>query len=176
MWLLRPPRRSLDRSMDASRARELVDYNPETGSFTWRVSRQCRRAGSPAGSTVHRYVLLKLDGKLYPAHRVAWLITYGQWPAVGLDHINGDPHDNRIANLRECNQSENSQNRRKSAANKSGYTGVSWHAASNKWRSQIKINGRTHECGMYLTPQMAHLAYRYWKHRLHTFNPTVRAA
>lgn len=163
--------------ISADRARELLNYDPETGQFTWRSHRNgFVKAGAPAGSVKERCVQIKIDRRLYSAHRVAWLIMTGKWPVCGIDHINGDPFDNRFVNLRECNQSENSQNRKRGAANKSGYVGVSWHKASGKWRAQIKVNGRTYECGLFSEPALAHRAYLVWKARLHPFNPTVRAA
>ena len=72
-------------------------------------------------------------GKKYLEHRLIWLYHYGEWPKDQLDHINGIRDDNRIENLRECDNSENQYNRKSSSKSSSRYKGVSWYPNYNKW-------------------------------------------
>jgi hypothetical protein len=82
--------------IDAKTVRELLDYCPETGIFTWKVGRE------PAGykHKYHGYIVLTLFDKRYMTHRLAWLYVHGEWPSGEIDHINLEKTDNRIANLR----------------------------------------------------------------------------
>lgn len=81
-----------------------------------------------------------------------------------VDHINGDPTDNRKSNMRICDRSENAYNKTKSKNNKSGYKGVYWDIQKKKWMAQIGRNKRTKLLrttflGYYETPELAHEAY-----------------
>ena len=152
-------------------------YDPHTGVFRWAVNRRGKSlAGCIAGS-LHStgYVHISLCGRLYKAHRLAWLFVYGTWPTCHIDHINGDKQDNRIANLREATRSENRQNLRLPYKNnKSGLMGVS--AEKSRWRAVIHKDGRQNRLGSFATPQEAHAAYLEAKSVLHPFAPIVGAA
>lgn len=65
---------------------------------------------------------------------------------------------NRIANLRQATRSQNMANARQKANNTSGFKGV--HFLRGKWQAQIQIGGRRIHLGCYLTPEVAHMAYR----------------
>ena len=148
--------------LSAARLKELLDYNPETGAFTWRVTLGARaQAGTTLyGANSHGYKVLRLDRQLYRAHRLAWLHFYGVWPSKGIDHINGVRGDNRIANLREANQSENMANDRRRSNNKSGFKGVSWAKSEGKWQAHIMVRYKSMCLGKFDTPEAAHEAYR----------------
>jgi hypothetical protein len=76
---------------------ELLEYNPESGIFTWRgTNRRGRVAGCRASDG---YVKIAVDRRQYLAHCLAWLYVHGKWPHY-VEHINGIRHDDRIANLR----------------------------------------------------------------------------
>jgi hypothetical protein len=127
-----------------------------------------------AGSkSAHGYWEIRLDNKLYKAHRLVWLYHYGKFPEKHLDHINRIKTDNRIENLRECNDAENGQNQNKFSNNKSGLTGVSWHAASNKWISKICLNRKQIYLGTYEDKNEAYQAYLTAKQQYHTFQPNI---
>lgn len=140
----------------AERVRELLDYDSERGVFLWRVDRTGKaKIGAVAGALQsHGAIHIGIDGKVYLAHRLAWLWTYGEWPS-SLDHINGDRSDNRLANLRLATASQNSGNRVVGRRNRSGYRGVSWHKGKQKWIAQISRAGRTKFVGMYETVEDA---------------------
>jgi hypothetical protein len=84
-----------------------------------------------------------------------------------MDHVNGCRDDNRIENLRLASHLENAQNRKKSKANTSGFTGVTWHKPRGKWHARI---GGLY-LGLYDDIDEAHLAYLDAKKNLHTFHP-----
>ena len=132
--------------------RELIDYNPKTGRFTWKEygPKEFGRAGSrdPNG-----YVKITVKGRSYLGHRLAWLYVYGVWPTDEIDHINGKPWDNRIENLRAATRRQNIQSRRMNRANRSGFKGVC--RFRDKWRSTVQ--GK--HLGLFATAEEAHLAY-----------------
>lgn len=131
-------------TLTADRVRELLNYDAETGQFTWRVDRTGKaRVGARAGTLQNNGAAsIGIDGKVYLAHRLAWLWTHGEWPASGIDHINGDRSDNRLDNLRSATPMQNGANRCLDRRNKSGYRGVSWHKDKQMWLAQITVAGR----------------------------------
>lgn len=138
--------------------RKLLAYNPDTGELTWlprKNVRKCwnrRYAGHPALACVHSdgYRKGRLHRKLLRAHRVAWAIHHGRWPALDLDHINGDRSDNRISNLRQVTRSENQRNMRLPSDNKSGVIGVYWSTARQKWVAEIRdADGKKKHLGVF---------------------------
>ncbi len=138
------------------RLRTLLLYVPDTGEFIWKVASGGKKVGAVAGSIrkirsdyQYKRKSINVDGTRYMAHRLAWLYVYGEWPADVIDHINGDPTDNRLTNLRSVSRSENQRNMKKSAANTSGETGVTWDRQHGKWRAQIKTFGKCKFLGLY---------------------------
>lgn len=141
-------------ALTAERLRQLISYDPETGRITRAGTDTPWGSLDPAG-----YWQVRLDGRNYRGHRLAWLYVHGEWPTKMIDHINGDRGDNRIANLRDVPQSYNAQNVRKQRRSRSGLRGATWHARTKAWRSVIFANGKQHYLGMYATPEEAHDAY-----------------
>lgn len=159
--------------LTADRLRALLDYDPETGLFTWRVKANRRIvAGSVAGGLRHDgYIGIRLDRRRYMAHRLAWLHVHGHWPEGELDHGNGLRSDNRLANLRECSRQENAQNLARYPRNISGHPGVFWSKQKNRWRVAV---GRQH-VGLFDTFEEAVAARCAAKKALHGFNPGERS-
>lgn len=143
--------------LTAARLREVISYDPETGLFYWLKTERRVKAGDIAGSYTQGYFNIQIDGKLYRSHRLAWFYVNGIWPANGLDHMNGISTDNRIANLREANQSQNMANARRSRNCKSGFKGVT--AYRSRWVATIGKFGRKKHIGVFDTPEEAHAAY-----------------
>jgi HNH endonuclease len=143
--------------LTAEQLRELLDYDPDTGAFTWRVNTLKRdkgdTAGCPYGSLGYTKVTIGNQG--YLAHRLAWLHVHGHWPKQNLDHKNGVPSDNRIANLRECDQSQNSANMLIRPNNTSGHRGVMWNNRSRKWQAHITYRGKHKVLGSFDTAERA---------------------
>lgn len=140
------------------RIRELLDYDPCTGVFTWRISRGNRAARSKAGTLdSNGYVYIAIDKKDYVAHKLAWIYTNGDVGNRELDHINLQKNDNRITNLRVATRAQNCANSRIRSTNKSGYKGVKLERG--RWIARIKLPGQNKYLGSFKTPQDAHAAY-----------------
>jgi hypothetical protein len=143
--------------IDAKEVRALLDYDPDTGKFTWR-KRQGRNvtawnaehAGKPAGQWCNTGGLwMPIKGKYYHAETLAWAWMHGEWPTGKAYHINGDRMDNRAINLRV----EGARRLRLR------YTGATYDKQTGKWKSQIFINGKNVYLGRFDTPEDAHEAY-----------------
>lgn len=161
-----------------ARLKELLHYDPETGVFTWRVSRGLAVKGGTAGCLCKESgrILIGVDGKLHLAHRLVWVYVFGCIPDSGIDHINGCPSDNRLNNLREANQSQNMQNiKNPPKHNTSGALGVCWHKGARKWMSVIQLNGSQKYLGLFDSRELAHQAYLAAKRELHPFQTLVGA-
>ena len=91
----------------------------------------------------------------FKAHRVMWALFYGCWPTWELDHIDGDPFNNRISNLRDVIHTVNQQNRRRCTRNKSGHIGVYWHGVGRKWRAVISSGKKRIDLGLFTTIEEA---------------------
>lgn len=134
--------------------KDILRYDSATGAFFWLVTRGKARVGSEAGKlrrASDRYVskVICIRGRSYKAHRLAWLYVYGCWPDGEIDHINNDPLDNKIANLRVATHAQNLRNQRLSMANTSGVKGVTWNAATSSWKAQIKVSGKCLHLGLF---------------------------
>ena len=138
--------------LTAELLRQLLDYDPTTGVFTWKITRNSRlKVGDVAGSVrPNGYVNLGVAGKLYLAHRLAWMYVHGEWPAGEMDHINRVRNDNRIANLRIVTRSQNCHNSFQHKRNLSGCTGVSFDLKACKWHARIYRNGKTKNLGYFV--------------------------
>lgn len=135
------------------RLKELLDYEPETGLFRWKISIS-RRAivGEIAGSDHgNGYIEIGILGKKYYCHRIAWLYMTGEWPASQIDHINRVRRDNRWGNLREATQSENMLN--------NAACGFYWSKSRNKFIAEITINKKSIHAGQYSCMLDARAAY-----------------
>ena len=167
-----------DTILTQSRVHELFDYNPDTGVVTRKIKvGQRGQAGAVVGCLTKKgYLSVRIDGKFYLLHRVIFLHAYGRMPKLQIDHMNGVKNDNRLANLREATESQNSQNVKAHADSSSGFLGVSWKAQSRKWRASIGIDGRHKHLGYFSSKEDAQLAYAAAKRELHSFQPTVRQA
>lgn len=141
----------------------LLKYEPEAGRLFWRERPRSmfksehlwrlwnfRFAGKEAFTALRRgYPAGGILGRVYCAHRVAWLLFYGVWPTHEIDHIDGDKTNNRIANLRDVPKSVNLRNARMKRNNTTGATGVYWDKRSAKWQAQITVDGRQRSLGYF---------------------------
>lgn len=131
--------------------KELLRYNPDIGLFTRRTSLQGVQAGDIAGcKNPNGYIRIVISYKKYYAHRLAWFYVYGVWPKDQIDHINHNRADNRLVNLREATNQENSMNRGIERRNKSGITGVVWSKDRSKWQAQIITKGKIIHLGRFV--------------------------
>lgn len=142
------------------RLRALLHYDPMTGQFRWYNRPKFSKGrtiefGSLAGHrTAHGYITIRIDGKSYYAHRLAWFYVTGDWPAEEIDHINRIGTDNRFANLRLAARQQNVANRTRRRDNRSGFKGV-YVARSGRFVAQITVNRRAVHLGTFATAEEA---------------------
>jgi hypothetical protein len=118
---------------------DLLEYEPDTGRFCWRVDRSNGvKAGQETGRVDSRgYLQVCVLGRRYLAHRLAWFYAHAEWPPEEIDHINHDRLDNRMANLRVVSRAVNARNRPVPPNQRSGVAGVRWHKATGKWAATV---------------------------------------
>jgi hypothetical protein len=129
-----------------SRLKQLLSYDPETGQFLWQELRGNAKA-EYVGVNCNGYRRICVDGVRYFAHRLVWLYVYGEYPEGGIDHINRNKTDNRIANLRLATPAQNGAN--KTCA------GVWWHKKNEKWVAMIQRGGAKIYLGSFVTRDQA---------------------
>lgn len=166
-----PTMRDTIAPMDAEKLKQILRYDPQTGEFVWLVStRNGVSAGDVAGYRMKLgYKQIKINGENYRAHRLAWLYMTGNWPSKFIDHIDGNPFNNKFENLREASTEINRQNQRKAASNNvsSGLLGVSWHKKTNKWRASVQTKGKRLHLGYFDCKLEAHEKYLETKRLMH---------
>lgn len=130
---------------------ELFCYSLQTGVFTRRTTTSSNaKRGDEAGSVNGQgYLVVRIAGKKYYAHRLAFLYVTGEWPPETVDHIDGDPSNNSWGNLRLVSHAENHKNQKRHSNNTSGVAGVHWHKASGKWQAYIRVNGKQKHLGSF---------------------------
>jgi len=168
--------RPKDRStaLTAKELRRRIDYDPYTGVFRYKIAPECQshiKVGDIAGYVREgRYLVIKIDGKAYYAHRLAWLHTYGVWPDHLLDHEDTNKLNNAIHNLRPASQAENKTNGPLYENNTSGFKGVTRYRCKHiqkgtecscppRWKAQATINQKVTYLGLFDTKELAHEAY-----------------
>lgn len=157
--------------LSADQLRELLDYNLDSGTFTWLQKPSPKAysaiAGKIAGNVDKRgYWVIKLFRKTHKAHRLAWLHHYGKWPELQIDHIDGNRANNSIANLRDVPHHVNNENQRKpQPRTRVGVLGVS--IQRGKFMAQIQTKGKSKNLGRFDTAEEAHAAYLAAKRKLH---------
>ncbi|WP_416186725.1 HNH endonuclease signature motif containing protein [Fulvimarina sp. 2208YS6-2-32] len=138
--------------LTVERLREVIDYDPATGVFRWRISRPGCVAGRRAGAIKNDgYRQIEIDRRLYRGARLAFLYMTGSWPRPGaiVDHRNRVRDDDRWSNLREATLAQNARNRGLCRRNTSGRIGVSPIAGGAKWNADIGIGGRNIHLGRF---------------------------
>ena len=108
------------------------------------------QVGERAGYANNKgYRQVKINGVKHQEHRLAWLMRHGAFPDDQIDHVDGDPLNQSSQNLRVVGTQDNARNMKRSRANSSGHTGVSWHKATNKWTATIKVDGKSIHLGLF---------------------------
>ncbi len=155
------------------RLKELLDYDPETGVFRWRVRRPHAAVGQRGGHIMALgYRSLRVFNQQYYAHRLAWFWMTGSWPDSQIDHRDGVRDNNAWSNLREATTQEQAQNLARSKRNTSGYRGVCFDKARGTWIARLGFQ----HLGRYSSAEEAYGAYLRAKPKLHPFQPIPRDA
>lgn len=157
-------------ALDVNRVKELLLYETETGQLKWKARKGKVLAGSVAGyASKNGYVQVTIDHHHCLAHRLVWAIVYGEWPSRQIDHIDRNPQNNQVENLRLCTTGENQQNVDVRAHNSTGVTGVYFLQHSKKWLAQITADGKTHHLGRFSNKEAAVVARKKAEIQLHPF-------
>lgn len=151
-------------TLTAERLREILDYDPETGIFRWKVNCGNNRiVGQIAGTTRlsgnTSYIIIEICKKKYRAHRLAYLYMNDKWPKDQIDHKDRNGTNNRWNNIRDATNAENQRNTKISKNNKSGFLGVSWNKKWRKWTATIGFNRKDCHLGYFETKEEAAAAY-----------------
>ena len=156
----------------------ILHYAPESGVFTWIKTSKAGWVGKTAGcirlhpnckktqNKLH-YLVIHILGKLYKAHRLAWLYMTGKFPEGLIDHEDGNGLNNKFSNLRPATVFTNNQNSVRPITNSSGYKGVYPHKKNGTWIAQITYNKVQHYLGSFATPEAASEAVRAKRIELH---------
>jgi hypothetical protein len=143
-------------SITADSLKAVLDYDRDTGLFRWKV-RAARNVfpGAVAGVSGQRgYVHITIEGKQYRAHRLAWLYAHGRIPEC-IDHINGNPSDNRLSNLREATASQNAMNCPRGRNNSTGIKGVYLNRAIGRYGVSLMVGGKSQFLGYFASVEDA---------------------
>ena len=144
-------------SLTEERLKEVLEYFPTSGRFRWRMRQGTMNPRGEAGTLMSSgYYRIQVDGVPHYSHRLAWLYVHGEHPAGEIDHDNGNPADNRIANLRHLPHPENVWHAVR--RNMSASTGL--YRRRGKWHARITVNRRQYFLGVYDTRKEAAAAYR----------------
>lgn len=145
-----------------SKLREDFTYNPETGDLT--------RYDGYTGCLYKTAIVFVYESVHYYAHRLIYKLVTGDDPDQ-IDHINGDPWDNRWENLRNTTQATNVRNKTMGRNNKSGYTGVDYHTKRQLWRARVGYKHESKDLGYFNCPTAAYVTRLAWirKHLPHEF-------
>ena len=154
--------------LTAERLREVLSYHKLSGKFTWLIHRNKSLVGKVAGTIdSNGYVLIRIDGRLYRACRLAYLYVEGMWPAHQIDHKNLDKADDAWLNLRPATNSQNSMNKAILKANTSGFKGVYWLKRERKWLAAITVNKKLKRLGTFRDREAAYRSYLCAAEKLH---------
>lgn len=145
----------IESGLTANTLRELLAYDTETGEFWWRVG---RLAGQRAGSLHHLgYRMIRIGGRSYLEHRIAWLYVKGEWPSAEVDHKNRTRSDNRWENLRAATHGQNQCNAVRVIREMP--RGV-YPRGNGRYRAQLRKHGKLFNLGDHATVEAASSAYR----------------
>lgn len=145
--------------------REHLDYDPISGVFTWKSVRPGRRQGAVAGCVQFGgYWSIKLDDRLYKAHRLAWFYVHGEWPDGHIDHIDSNRLNNAISNLRVATAAQNAA-RRPTTRSIAPSRGVFPHGPG--FVARIHHAGKRHYLGYFPTELAARTAYEAKAKEIH---------
>jgi len=164
----------------AEHAREMLDYDPETGSLMWKPRTPDMFEATPRRSAEHAcanwnsawagkeagaknkfgHIIVTILYQQIMSHRLIWLIMTGEWPKDEVDHENRVPFDNKWLNLREATHSQNGMNKGALSNNRCGLKGASLDKRVGKWRARIKVGDKIIWIGNFATAQEAHEAYK----------------
>lgn len=173
------PRKQSDEfpALTQDELKRVIEYNPDTGEFYWRVKASKNIAvGSLAGSVnAQNYWQIRLYGKVWLGHRLAWVYVFGRWPSQ-IDHIDRDRRNNRISNLREVSGTDNQLNRGIQANNKTGHRGIHYSDRRREYVLQLSLKGTRVHCSYHKDIEDAVLVRDRVATQIYGYNPFTEVA
>jgi len=146
--------------ISADYVKTILDYDAISGRLFWKEKIADKVVvGEEAGTSSHGYKSVRINGKLYPAHRLIFAWMTGRWPKRHIDHINRNRSDNRWSNLRECTPHDNQGNRAVRKDSSSGLKGVKKNRNGRTFSARIVVNYKEVYLGNFRTKEAAHAAY-----------------
>ena len=129
------------------------------GNFYWKNPTSFRvKKGELAQVQGQRYLHLTINKKRYVKHKLVFFIHHGYAPKI-IDHIDGNPLNNEISNLREADKYQNTWNAKVRRHSSIGLKGVTFHPQTKKYRARIRCKHKTYSLGLFATKEEAHQAY-----------------
>lgn len=159
--------------LSQERVKELYDYDAENGLMIRKFKNGKRKVCGDKPGYHHGRGMLSIDGRYYYTHRVIWLWHHGYMPEF-IDHIDRNPMNNRIENLRPATRLENNHNKGTQRNNSSGYPGVSWDKQREKYRVRIMNENKHIHIGYFNTTEEAFLNYMLAKIQYHPSSPDAQ--
>lgn len=145
----------------------------QDGIILWnRPAGRGKKIGDPVGFSVrksgHRNVFLSINGKFsgFVYARVVWFLHHGYWPTKEIDHIDCNPQNDKIENLRLATRFENCQNTRFGRTRKQ-FKGTFQDKRNGKWNCQIQAFGKVYGKYGFSTEQEAYEARQQLATKLH---------
>ena len=137
------------------------------GSLYWKIAcANSIKIGQKAGYVNGKYLKIKIKGKPYLAHRLIFAMFNGDIPEF-IDHIDGNPQNNLIENLRLANRQQNNSNAKLRIDAVSGAKGVNWHKKQAKWNVRVAINGKRKNLGAFEEFELAELVATMAREKYH---------
>lgn len=150
--------------------RATFDYHPDGYLIRKKNGKPCGKRAN----TYNGYARVNVGGRMLRAHRVIYAIMTGKMPDGDIDHIDQNPMNNRIENLRDVPRSENMHNSKKRKNNTSGFAGVCWHARHQKWHAYIDVDYQRIHLGLFDAFNEAVEARKMAKIKYHPTSPEAQ--
>lgn len=170
-----------EQSISINDLHELIELDSTNGLLVWKkrdvrwFSGSCKRTkehiannwnarytGTPALNCMDGsgHLMGRINDKSFYAHRVVFAMTNKRWPDLSIDHIDGNPCNNKPSNLRDVSHAENHKNQSMRKNNTSGVTGVSFNKRLEKWAAHITVLGVYKHLGFFSSIEDASSARR----------------
>lgn len=151
--------------LDQNQLLSLFDY--KDGELYWRIA-PCKtvNAGDKAGYINRKYKKIKIKNKSYVIHRIIFMMFHGYMPEI-VDHIDNNPLNNCIENLRPATKQQNNSNCKMRIDAKSSAKGVNWHKKQQKWTVRVSVNNKRENVGSFDNFELAELVATMAREKYH---------
>lgn len=143
-------------------ANRIYQYDSENGGLVWKAFKNPAHPGmakigaSVGGDDGSGYKMCMLLGHKFKVHQIVWMMQTGEFPKMLIDHIDRNPLNNNIENLRLATDAQNLAN---CATVCAPMAGVRKDPKGHGYRADISINRKKKFIGYFKTAEEAHAAY-----------------